>query len=94
MSLRSDWPCWEIMKCDPEQAKKCPAYRSSKPCWEVIRELDVCWFNICRDCLVYITKQQDSIFSKEEILSIMSQKGIDVNVQPRCPGFRAAEDTT
>lgn len=92
MSLRSDWPCWEIMKCEPEQAKRCPAYHSSKPCWEAIRELDACWFNICRDCLVYITKQQDSILSKEEILSIMTQKGIDVTRQQRCPGFRVAVD--
>lgn len=92
MSLRSDWPCWEIMKCEPEQAKKCPAYRSSKPCWEAMRELDVCSFNICKDCLVFVTKQQDSIFSKEEILSIMCQKGIDVTGHPRCPGFRAAGD--
>ncbi len=92
MSFRSDWPCWEIMKCEPEQAKKCPAYHSSKPCWEVIRDLDVFWFNICRDCLVYIAKQQNSILSKEEILSIMSQKGIDVTEQQRCPGFRAVGD--
>jgi len=94
MSLRSDWPCWEIMKCEPEQAARCPAYRTSKPCWEAMRELDVCSFNICKDCLVYVTKQHDSIFSKEEILSIMCQKGIDVTGHHRCPQFRPVGDAT
>ncbi len=92
MSLRSDWPCWEITKCEPEQAERCPAYMASQPCWEVMTELNAFSFNICKDCLVYITKQQDSIFSKEEILSILCQKGIDVTGRPACPGFRMATE--
>ena len=92
MALRSDWPCWEIMKCDSEQAKQCLAAHSSKPCWEVMRELDVCSFNICKDCLVYVAKQQDSIFSKDEIRSIMCQKGIDVTGQQQCPLFKASTE--
>ena len=88
MSLRSDWPCWEIMKCRPDDAEKCPAYNADKACWEVMREIDACSFNICKDCLVYVTKQKNSIFSKEEILSIMCQKGIDVTGH-RCPQFRS-----
>ncbi len=91
MSLRTDWPCWEIMKCDPEHAKNCVAGSSSKPCWEAIRELDVCSFNICKDCLVFVSKQQNSIFSKEEILSIMCQKGIDVIGHSNCPMFKTPE---
>jgi hypothetical protein len=93
MSLRSDWPCWEIMKCDPDQVKECPAYGSSMPCWEAMRKVDVCSFNICKDCLVYVAKQKNSIFSQEEILSIMCQKGIDVTGHHHCPGFSAAGDT-
>ena len=88
MSLRSDWPCWEIMGCNPEAAAKCPAYKSKKPCWEVMREIDVCSFNICKDCFVYVSKQKNSIFSEEEILSIMCQKGIDVTGH-RCPQFKS-----
>ncbi len=77
MSLRSEWPCWEIMKCNASQ--KCPAKEdSSKLCWELIEEVDKYSFNICRDCLVYVAKQKDSQFTKEEILSIMAQKGVDV----------------
>ncbi len=87
MPLRSDWPCWEIMKCNPDEAAQCPAYHSNRPCWEVMRDLDFRSFNICKDCFVYVSKQKNSIFSKEEILSIMCQKGIDVTGH-RCPNFR------
>lgn len=79
MSLDKDWPCWEIMQCNPENAKQCPAYKSSEPCWDVMRKIDAYSFNICRDCIVYVIKQKDSIFSKEEIRNIMNQKGVNVH---------------
>lgn len=88
MTLRMDWPCWEIMKCSPEQATHCPAFQEDKQCWEVMREIDALSFNICRDCIVYVVKQKDSIFSQEEIASIMRQKGVDVTGH-QCPQFRA-----
>lgn len=89
MSLRSEWPCWEIMKCSESQ--KCPAKESSsKLCYEMIKEHDSYSFNICRDCLVYVAKQEDSKFSKEELLSIMAQKGVSVlDGQKQCPNFKA-----
>lgn len=84
MSLRSEWSCWEIMKCNDSQ--KCPAKENtSKLCWEIIQETDRYSFNICRDCLVYVSKQRDSQFSKEEILSIMAQKGVNVLNDEKCP---------
>ena len=84
MTLRSEWACWEIMKCDESQ--KCPAMESSsKLCWELIQEADSYSFNICRDCLVYVSKQKDSQFSKEELLSIMAQKGVKVLHDKNCP---------
>lgn len=88
MSLRFDWPCWEIMECNLEAAAECPAYHAEKPCWEVMRAIDAGSFNICKDCLVYVSKQENSIFSKEEILSIMRQKGIDVTGHS-CPQFKS-----
>ena len=90
MSLRSEWPCWEVMKCDEQQ--KCPAKESSsKLCWEIIKEVDDYSFNICRDCLVYVAKQKDSKFTKEELLSIMAQKGVDVLDGKKCPNYSAAK---
>lgn len=88
MSLRSDWPCWEIMKCQPEQTSLCPAYQADQPCWEVMGEIDTFFFNVCRDCIVYVVKQKDSIFSQEEILSIMNQKGVNVT-GVKCPRLKA-----
>jgi len=86
MSLRSDWPCWEIMKCNESQ--ECPAKeKSSKLCWEIIQEVDKYSFHICEDCLVYVSKQKNSQFTKEEILSIMAQKGVQVLDGAKCPNF-------
>lgn len=88
MSADKDWPCWEIMKCNPENAKQCPAYKSPSPCWEVMQKIDAYSFNICSDCIVYVIKQKDSIFSHEEILDIMNQKGVDVT-KTKCPQLKA-----
>ena len=88
MSNNKDWPCWEIMKCNPENAKQCPAYN---PCWEVMRKIDAYSFNICRDCIVYVIKQKDSIFSKEEIMDIMHQKGVDVQ-GVQCPQYKTSTE--
>ena len=93
MSLRSDWPCWEIMKCNPDNVSQCPAYKAEEPCWEVMRKIDAYSFNICCDCIVYVIKQKDSIFSQEEILSIMHQKGVNVT-DVRCPQFHSKESST
>lgn len=92
MSLRSDWPCWEIMKCNPENASQCPAYKADEPCWDVMRNLDAYSFNICRDCIVYVIKQKNSIFSREEILSLMHQKGVQVT-DVQCPQFQGSVET-
>jgi len=89
MSLRSQWPCWEIMKCD--DGKKCLAKEvADKMCWEIIQEKEPRCFHICADCLVYVSHQKDGLFTKEEILSIMAQKGINVFERRdicRCPQF-------
>jgi hypothetical protein len=79
------------MKCNDSQ--KCPAKEnSSKLCWELIQEVDKYSFNICRDCLVYVAKQKDSQFTKEELLSIMAQKGVDVLHSSNCPLHGMGED--
>lgn len=87
MSLRSQWPCWEIMKCDGR--KKCIAKEVvDKMCWEIVQEKEPHCFHICADCLVFVSHQKDGLFSREEILSIMAQKGINVFERRgtcRCP---------
>jgi|MTBAKSStandDraft_1061840.scaffolds.fasta_scaffold02408_17 hypothetical protein len=83
MPVKTDWPCWEIMQCTPENALQCPAYKSNRPCWEIMREIDPFSAHICSDCIVYVIKQKESIFSKEEIIQIMHRKGI--HVDSGCP---------
>lgn len=87
MTFTTDWPCWEIMKCNPENARQCPAYKSSNPCWEVMRKIDAYSFNICRDCIVYLIKQKDCILSKNEIKDILQQKGLQAQAPVQCPQF-------
>ena len=89
MSLDSEWPCWEIMKCNPENARQCPAYNSSSSCWDVMRKIDSYSFNICQDCIVYVIKQKDSMLSKKEIIDIMQHKGVQVQ-GVQCPGFKSS----
>jgi hypothetical protein len=53
-----------------------------------MREIDTLSFNICRDCIVYVMKQKDSIFSEDEIKSIMRRKGLEAK-DHQCPQFSA-----
>ena len=88
MSIRSDRPCWEIMECNPDDVttQRCPAYKANKPCWEIKREIDEYLFNICKDCIVYISKKTDDSRWKE-ISAILCQKGIDLT-GARCPNLK------
>jgi hypothetical protein len=47
-------PCWELLPCDAQTRKSCPAYKdNSRPCW-AIRGLDCApQGNECRQCGVY-----------------------------------------
>ena len=75
MEQRSDWPCWEIMKC--EGTEDCPARkRPDLNCWEIAGEMDDYRkaFNICKDCIVYMLKAENSVLSKQEMKAIMDHK--------------------
>lgn len=73
MSKRSELSCWEIIQCN--RRHKCLlASDEEKACWELAKEDRACSFHICVDCLVYLAKQDDSIFSDEEFCSILSQR--------------------
>jgi hypothetical protein len=81
------------MKCEDD--KQCPAKEEpTKLCWEIIQEIDAHSFHICADCLVYVCRQKDCRFTREEILSIMAQKGVDVLGQNKCtcPQFKSAKE--
>ena len=78
MSPYSKLPCWVIMNCADNN--RCPAKEMPyRDCWEIFSEVDRKAFNICQDCLVYLSRQEESILSRKEMDQIMLAKGIDVN---------------
>ena len=76
MIPNSDWPCWEIMKC--EGTDDCPARKNpNQDCWEIASEMDDYRkaFNICKDCVVYMLKVENTVLSEQEMQNIIKQKG-------------------
>ena len=75
MAPKSDWPCWEIMKC--EGSDDCPARKHPDlDCWELAGEMDDYRkaFNICKDCIVYMLKADNSVLTKQEMKAIIDHK--------------------
>ena len=75
MIPKSDWPCWEIIKC--EGTDDCPAKQSpDQNCWDIASEMDDYRkaFNICKDCVVYMLKVENTVLTEQEIKTIMEHK--------------------
>ncbi len=73
MSKQCQLPCWEIIQCNLKDICQ-PPIEEEKACWQVVKEDNTSSFHICVDCLVYLAKQDDSIFSDEELYSILSKR--------------------
>jgi hypothetical protein len=87
MSPLNEWSCWEIIQCD--RSADCPASRHGDiPCWEMAKELDDyrSALNICKDCIVFVSRQRDSVLSEEDIQNIMAAK-TDCVLKTRCVQF-------
>ena len=77
MSPYAKLPCWVIMNCADNN--RCPAKEMpNRDCWEIFSEVDSKAFNICEDCLVYLSRQEESVLSRKEFDQIMLAKGIDL----------------
>lgn len=47
-------PCWELLPCDEENRKDCPAYQdATRPCWTIKGLSCTPQGNECRQCVVY-----------------------------------------
>jgi len=78
MSPFSKLPCWVIMNCAED--KQCPAKQYPKEdCWEIFSEIDNSSFNICQDCIVFISRQEEAVLSSKEIERVMLKKGIVIS---------------
>ncbi|MEJ2031815.1 MAG: hypothetical protein P8Y63_01990 [Deltaproteobacteria bacterium] len=84
-------PCWEITNCSHDECFM-RHYEGGKQCWEVASELDDyrSAMNVCRDCIVYITKQKDSVLTEAEITVIMEKKGCVLT--KACPSYQPPSD--
>ena len=75
MKLSSDLHCWEIMQC--QGTEDCPARkRPEENCWEIAREIDDYRkaFNVCKDCVVYLLKNKNTVLNDREMHAIMKHK--------------------
>ena len=75
MEQNCEWPCWKIMNC--EASRKCQAKsRPETPCWEIASELNDYRhaMGICNDCVVHMLKGENTVLSKKEMESIMTQR--------------------
>jgi len=69
-----DYTCWQIMKCDN---LACPARSKPEiPCWEIARRAEAYHTvsNTCRDCIVYIFKEETSPLSIDMLQYIIIQR--------------------
>ena len=81
MDSYPNYKCWGIMNCDN---LNCPARREPEtPCWEIAKRIGAYHnvSNTCKDCVVYILKEETSVLSKKELHKIIRQKGLLKNIK-------------
>ena len=68
--------CWQITNCDNLD---CPArLEPETPCWEISQRV-ADFHNIsstCKDCIVYILKEEPSVLEKRDLQLIIEQKNL------------------
>ncbi len=80
------WQCWKIIGCNKKE--QCPVgQQEGKQCWEIVREMDDyrTAMKICEDCLVYLSKEENSVLTADDIEAIMTRKGVCV-LASKCLG--------
>lgn len=85
MTLVSEKPCWEIMRCS---GGDCVARRwPDRPCWEHAEALNytVSAHGVCADCIVYVAKQAPPVFSDRELSRILAHNKVYGLNHPKCP---------
>jgi len=67
--------CWKIMQC--KTPEKCAVQKQKDTaCWETAQEQDDYQFalNICKDCIVYLLKQDNTAFTKQQMSQILQER--------------------
>lgn len=86
-----EWPCWEITRCTSEDC--CLSRQQdvdARACWEIASELDDyrSAFNVCKDCIVYLSKQDASVLSEAELEKIVTTKQVECVLVSKCPNYK------
>jgi len=79
MDEKNQLACWEITQC--KKSAGCPARKHpERLCWEIAQELSDyrSAFNVCKDCIVYLSKNKNSSLTEEDVREILSLKGVCV----------------
>ena len=87
MMAQDEWRCWQITQCGSEES--CLAWRQGledRPCWEVAQELDDyrSALNVCKDCIVFVSKENTAALSEEEVREILERK-VECVLATQCP---------
>ena len=75
-----NYKCWEIMKCGN---LNCPArLEPETPCWEIAKRIEAFnnISNTCKDCIVYILKEEAHVLSKKELHNIIIERRLWKNI--------------
>ncbi len=67
--------CWEVMQC--KTPEKCAArQQKDTACWEAARQQNDyrAALNICQDCIVYLLRQDNTAFTKQEMSQILQER--------------------
>ena len=85
MSVQSEMPCWEIIKCNKKETCLF-AENNKKPCWEMVGTDKACSFHVCVNCLVYLAKHKDSPLTEEAFCSILERRQNFIHIaEYKCP---------
>lgn len=77
MGLETMRHCWDIMQCDEEDS--CPV-RENKiaHCWEWMQKHTQfqSQYGLCAECIVFLSKNENTILAAGEIEQIMISRGL------------------
>jgi hypothetical protein len=69
--------CWEITQCGNIECQA--RLEPETPCWKIAKRITEGFYDpykICRECIVYLIKNETGTLSKEEVKSILKARSL------------------
>jgi len=77
VKAQEEWHCWQITCCGNEDSciVRTQGFEN-RPCWEIVQERNDyrSALNVCKDCIVFVSKKTRPALSEEEVREIMARK--------------------